>query len=374
MFFSFTKAFLENLISEEFRLVEGLSASYELSEETKYIGLMKSIGNIIYIVFIVNINELGMENYKNFIVDYKNKVAERYENLQTANIILLPTLFCNENASDVIQFTKTELDLVFENDNLHLFHWVVDGEAKTIFVPKDQPSEILNIKTLIHHSLSETKQAGYFESKKSLELSNIAMDAVEKSSLEVKSKNSIALYVLMLFHFFVFAFLELNGGSTNTDVLIRFGAIEPNLILGNKEFFRLFTYMFLHIGIMHLLSNTFALYIFGVRVLKYYGTRKFLFIYFTCGLLAGVSSLIFTHQISAGASGAIMGLLGAMVALSQIKRKSIDDLSFYTILIMAVAYIAFDFLMRNVDNAGHLGGLISGYIIGALYAKFSKEA
>ena len=105
------------------------------------------------------------------------------------------------------------------------------------------------------------------------------------------------------------------GGSTNLRVLVQYGAnFGPAIIRG--ETWRFFTSMFLHIGIAHLLFNSYALFIFGIEMERIYGTGRFLSIYVLSGLYGSLASFSFSGQavISAGASGAIFGIIGMNLA------------------------------------------------------------
>ena len=100
-------------------------------------------------------------------------------------------------------------------------------------------------------------------------------------------------------------------GTTNGRVLTTFG-MKVNDLVANGETWRLFSAMFLHIGVLHLLSNLYALYILGPMVEGYYGRARFLAIYLLGGLTGSVASYAFSDAASAGASGAIFALVGAI--------------------------------------------------------------
>src|SRR5690625_6084003 len=118
----------------------------------------------------------------------------------------------------------------------------------------------------------------------------------------------------------MFFILEINGGSTDVETLIQFGAkYNPAMIDG--EWWRLISSMFLHIGFFHLAMNMLALYYLGVAVERIYGSRRFLMIYFLAGIAGSLTSFAFSINVSAGASGAIFGLFGAMLFFGIIHKK-----------------------------------------------------
>lgn len=153
--------------------------------------------------------------------------------------------------------------------------------------------------------------------------------------------------------------------------MIKWGAVYPPLITEKGEIYRLFTSMFLHFGIEHLLNNMLVLFVLGSRLERVIGKWRFLFIYLAGGLLGNIISLIAdlsknSYAVSAGASGAVFGVMGAMIFVVLRNKGHLEDLSIKQILIMAVFSLYFGFASTGVDNAAHLGGLISGFILAAI--------
>ena len=107
--------------------------------------------------------------------------------------------------------------------------------------------------------------------------------------------------------------LGLNG-TQSTRILVLFGA-QQNQLVASGDFYRLFTSMFIHIGIIHLAFNTWALYVIGMGLERLYGGSRYLVIYILSGLGGSlVSYVLAPASVSAGASGAIFGLIGAEIA------------------------------------------------------------
>ena len=144
----------------------------------------------------------------------------------------------------------------------------------------------------------------------------------------------------------------------------------------NGDYFRLITDMFVHIGFAHIAANSLSLYILGTRSEKYFGGLLFLLIYVLSGVGASLASIMFTDNLSAGASGAIFGIMGAMLIYSIMSKKSMGDFSAYFMVIFSLISVCAGFFMNGVDNAGHIGGFITGILISVVYnvmkKKFSK--
>lgn len=168
-------------------------------------------------------------------------------------------------------------------------------------------------------------------------------------------------YILMIIQVAMFLFLEWKGGSTNTSNLIQYGAKFNPLIL-EGEWWRFITPIFLHIGLIHLLMNTLALYYLGITVEKIYGNVRFLFVYLFAGFFGSVASFILSPTLSAGASGAIFGCFGALLYFGVIFPKLFFRTMGMNILIILGINLVFGFSMPSIDNAGHIGGLIGGFL------------
>lgn len=149
---------------------------------------------------------------------------------------------------------------------------------------------------------------------------------------------------------------------------IYFGGMHINAYITNGEIWRAFTSMFLHAGFLHLLFNMFSLYLFGPELEKIAGKVRFLTIY----LFAGIGGSIATYLIhspsyaSVGASGAVFGIFGAYAAILVRHRKTTPHLR-QVILPIIVISVILTFLQSNVNAAGHIGGLIVGFLFGMFY-------
>lgn len=157
----------------------------------------------------------------------------------------------------------------------------------------------------------------------------------------------------------------MNGADRDT--LVIFGAKQNELIAAGGQYWRLLTPIFLHIGLMHLLFNEWALAIFGREIESLFGTFRFAAIYLLTGLFGSLASFAFSPAVSAGASGAIFGIIGAMVAFLSRNRKEFGERGREhrrTLLIMIGLNIFLGITVPGIDNYGHMGGLISGLVLG----------
>ncbi|WP_051681518.1 rhomboid family intramembrane serine protease [Virgibacillus alimentarius] len=172
-------------------------------------------------------------------------------------------------------------------------------------------------------------------------------------------------YLLILINTIMFFLLELNGGSQNIATLIYYGAnYNPALLDG--QWWRILTSMFLHIGFAHLFMNMLALFYLGTIVEKIYGSWRFILIYFMAGAGGGLASFAFTISVSAGASGALFGLFGALLFFGLIYKKLFFQTMGKGLLIIIGINLIFGFLVPQIDNGAHLGGLLTGFLATAI--------
>lgn len=170
----------------------------------------------------------------------------------------------------------------------------------------------------------------------------------------------IFTYLLIAVQVVMFLLLELSGGSTNTATLTAFGA-KNNVLILEGEWWRFVTPMFLHIGLTHLLFNTFALWSVGAAVERIYGSGRFLLIYLVSGIFGSIASFVFNTAIAAGASGAIFGCLGALLYLAISNRKLFFRTMGTNIIVIILINLGIGFTVSGIDNAGHLGGSLGDF-------------
>ncbi len=154
----------------------------------------------------------------------------------------------------------------------------------------------------------------------------------------------------------------------NTDTVLRWGGNFRALTL-NGEWWRLLTCMFLHIGLMHLLLNMYAFMYIGFLLEPLLGKWRFALAYVLTGFVSSMTSIFWHDQVvSAGASGAIFGMYGVFLAL--ITTNVIHANARKPLLSSMAIFIGYNLLFGlkgNIDNSAHIGGLLSGFVIGYIF-------
>ncbi len=151
--------------------------------------------------------------------------------------------------------------------------------------------------------------------------------------------------------------------------LIDIGANSAYLVK-NGEYFRLFTYQFIHIGWLHLIMNLLALKFFGPPVETLAGWPLFIGIYFFCGISGGAAAVYAGQPLSAGASAAVLGLLSVSMVFELFKVNGSESLkrrnNFSTLVFLLIINLIIGAVEQAVDNSAHLGGLVAGALIGLI--------
>ncbi len=188
----------------------------------------------------------------------------------------------------------------------------------------------------------------------------------EKYSLgQYKSKVTNILLVLNVAMFIIITIYGRVSGISYNELLGPFGKkINYNIL--NGEVWRLITCMFLHVSFIHILINGLSLKNMGSLVETIYGSKKFIIIYFVSGLIGSLASFAFSPVSAAGASGAIFGLVGAMLYFGLEEPDKSKKLFGSSIITMIIVNILYGVSVANIDNYAHIGGLLGGFAVSGL--------
>lgn len=169
-------------------------------------------------------------------------------------------------------------------------------------------------------------------------------------------------HILIAINVIIFGIMWLIDPQISTMTLANFGA-KVNFLLVDGEWYRLISPMFLHVDFFHLLFNCMALASFGIETELIFGKKKFLIIYFVSGIAGSVGSFVFSSSVSAGASGAIFGLIGANLYLLTLNREVYKRVFGNSILVLLAINIAYGITNPIIDDSAHIAGLIGGFLI-----------
>lgn len=173
---------------------------------------------------------------------------------------------------------------------------------------------------------------------------------------------------IILINIAIFLTVEFTGSSLNTQHMVNWGAAYTPWILQEHEYYRLLTCMFLHFGIRHLGNNMLVLFFVGDCLERSIGKIKYLLIYLLGGIGANIFSLgmeVYRQEsvVSAGASGAVFAVIGALLYIVIRNRGRIENFTTRQLMILAALSLYHGVTSAGVDNAAHFGGLVCGFFL-----------
>lgn len=181
--------------------------------------------------------------------------------------------------------------------------------------------------------------------------------------------------LLIVANVIMFMLMTFNGGSTNIQTLVDFGAIV-DVSPYKEELWRYVAAIFLHNGFSHLFFNSFALLVFAPPLERLLGWWRYAILYVVGGVIANVLTIaiIEVGTVSVGASGAIYAVYGAFLYIAVIQRAMMDEGSRKTLYGLLVIGIIMSFATPNVNWVAHIGGLVSGFFLyGLIIRIFNKS-
>lgn len=175
----------------------------------------------------------------------------------------------------------------------------------------------------------------------------------------------------------VFIIFNIIGSTNDPEFMLYHGAVFTPMVLKQGAWYTLFTSMFLHFDISHIANNMIMLAAAGSYVEREMGSIRYLITYLLAGLGGNILSLYVDLQtmeyaVSAGASGAVFGVTGALLALALKNRGRVQGLGAPRIIIMIALSLYSGFTSIGVDNWAHVGGLVCGFVIAFLISPRKK--
>ena len=307
-------------------------------------------------------NEIWLENMNG---DYKivRLVSNYIHNNEQLNFDTFKTKRIVKNIKKkTLNVTMPVLSIFVDlGDNVDL----EQGKDKNIdFVYLNKEDDVKKYDFLYKHFPDIDKKLTFSEKGMSLFL-KITDDINKKNVDEAKRveeifrpKKPIVTPILIALNVIIFIIGVTFG--VHDDLISAFGNFKPLVLAG--QYYRLFTSMFLHSDIFHIAFNMYALYILGTQAEGFFGKAKFLAIYLLSGLSGSLLSILFNLEtISIGASGAIFGVLGALLYFGYNFRVYLGNTLVREIVPVILINLALGFMYTNIDNYGHIGGLVGGY-------------
>lgn len=238
------------------------------------------------------------------------------------------------------------------------FCWLIDSGKNRLMIYENQAADFYGMRGILENFLDHIQKISSAEQQGAHGPENIGHTDFKKNVFDSHWAN-ILLVTANVFLFLLCTFI---GES-----LYHAGDFSVMDLIQSGEWYRIFTSMFLHVNIAHLVSNMLILYYIGNVVEKRIGHFPYLLLYFLAGSVgnifsAGYELLTNRYVSSIGASGAVFGVEGALLMLALIYRGKFAEVTAGRIAFSIVFSLYCGFTSSNVDNAAHVGGLLMGFL------------
>lgn len=307
-------------------------------------------------------NEIWLENMENDLKLIRINTNYIHNEEQFKSDIFKVKTIMKSIKRNTLSFKMTTLNLLLDTgDNVSII------DNKNIETIKIDGLDDFKKNKFVKEFFPKVKETDFNDKVDPVEFFKLTEDMNQNTMKKEKKlekifspKKPVVTNILIVLNLMVFLYGVLHG---NDELINMFG--NNYELVQNGEFYRLFTCMFVHADILHILFNMIALYSIGPVVERYYGKSKFLLIYLVSGLLGSIFSGVFmtADSISIGASGAIFGLLGSICYFTYYYRATLQGILRGSIMPVIIINLVIGFLSSSIDLSAHIGGLIGGILI-----------
>lgn len=240
--------------------------------------------------------------------------------------------------------------------------WLIDLTHRQLLIYEDQPGDFDQLKRKLENLIV---LEDWMHGQGRMDPAGKKMQKEKRQSWPWITTGLVVIQIL------IFLLQEMIGDTEDPNFMYRCGAAVPESIFFHGEYHRLFTCMFLHFGLDHLVNNMIFLSVVGSKLEHYYGRLRFMIVYLLSGIGASCISMLAALEqgeqvITAGASGAIYGIVGAILALILREQHKVEGMSLRDIGLIVFLSAYCGVISSNIDNWGHLGGFFTGVIVALL--------
>lgn len=244
-------------------------------------------------------------------------------------------------------------------------YWVLDSYHNLFIMPYGQPQHFDKSGEILQRIVDEQNGIVPMEQKTPNSSRRVEVRRRPKRVLFTINNLFVAINVV------IFLWLESQGDTTNSYFMLEHGAFFWPSIKIHGEMYRFFTCIFIHFGFEHLFSNMIVLFLLGDNLERAIGWVKYIIVYLATGLAGSIVSCIYyliidEYVLSGGASGAIYGVLGALLYVVWTNQGKLEDLNSFKLILFLCFSFYNGFNSTGVDNAAHVGGFFAGLILGKL--------
>ncbi|MDP4181066.1 MAG: rhomboid family intramembrane serine protease [Bacillota bacterium] len=329
------------------------------------------------------------------IEQYMNNSKIRLNNINEASYHYIIEVFLFNNATDEEKINKiSEGQTRGGIKKKYLKSVIVDINSKKVDKCFKMPLFCFGVDNAIRNILNmesnwedyENKQSEASENEKidvfadnynsdEFNINEILSQKENEMEFKLKASKPVITFLLIAVNVIVWALTNIYAAKSGKDIneLQNLLGAKDNARIINGEIYRLIAPIFLHANLEHLVYNSLALYMVGINCERIFGHLKFTGIYFISGIIGYIASFMFTPNMAVGASGAIMGLFGAMLYFGILRPKIFARYFAVNVIVIVVMTLLNGFTKSGIDNYAHIGGLIGGFLAAGVLEYSGKK-
>lgn len=254
------------------------------------------------------------------------------------------------------------------------FCWIIDKSTNRLLIYEDRAPDFYGLRRVIEHGLAEEEMppSGYGQTKEMISADSRNMYGEIREQLR-KIPVTAALVIVNVVLFLLCAFWP-----AAAVILYGLGMLQAPAVLQQGEYWRVITSMFLHADTAHLFSNMIMLLFVGESIERIMGSRYYLLLYLLSGVLGNVFSMTLdvmqgASSMSLGASGAVFGVMGAMLLLVLVQRRRLQKEVVFRVALGVGCCLYNGFVTAGINNAAHVGGMVGGLICCGIWLLYNKK-
>lgn len=360
MYEDIAHSMIKGLIRDGFHISKALGKGILTTDSP--VLLEKQESPILYLVVVANGESTNLLAHEVFMTEYLAYLKKTLSDQFCTSIICLTVLVDNFAKDDTVDFVYKKEFL--PGESIYHVWWYAVADKKEILAGIGQPKKILKIQDIIQSALEHPEESG------ELPLPNLEETLLQETALELQSGNTYLTLGIFLVNAIILAWMASSG---KRDAIISAFGVDAFSVLKLHEYYRILTAVFLHGSVMHLLQNSIYLYFFGTRTELLFGKGDMFLLYFLSGIGGSLASIVGNGSLSIGASGAIFGLMGAVMVYSRKKGKRDIGISYTTMVLLAVVGLLMGFVQTGVDNFAHIGGFFTGAVLAWLLLQMEEQ-
>lgn len=305
-----------------------------------------------------------------YTTDFHNRFTESFKvgmgskNFSTNDMLVL---LVNSNGANYTEQMSVAHQVCAFNSRT----WIYDEDTESLIVYDNQVEEFFGLRHLLESasSVSDEELAIMHVDPPEIDIPVSRKDRLRRIWKEIPKASG----ALVLINVLVFILCEILG-----TVIYYYGSVGLNLLTDATQYYRVISSLFLHLNIVHLFSNMLLLYFAGEQVERVVKPVWLLIIFFMSGICGNIVMFVSdyvngTSSVVIGASGAVYGILGTLLALAIFKRIDNNYAKLQRVIFAIFISIYSGFLEENIANLAHIGGLVMGIILGLTYCMATKK-